>query len=1456
VPSEGRLADRCKSADLQIKLEDDYRMLTSRVLSGVRRLCTGALACTYMSTMIALSGAPGTAAAMQPLYTMTLPGGETAVVFSNGVAQVFSKDRTKVQTRLFASIPKYGEIAPNAGLPDKGHLLADLAAGPKTPYADGRVIVVFRQGVSAAQDVQQFDKATMLQLRTSLAQHQLAAVPQYTNDATTNRALATIGADRTERMFQQFNRSTLSSMHMSVQNAAGMETLDFSNAYRLHITGASVHSAVQTLLKLRSVAYASPDWHVATMQSPEIEIPQATIQAARQALPLARTSQTSMNLPTNYAVSASAQSMLNAPSDNAMVAFDEIDKTYHQLPGQGETITNVSLGDLDDAGAASNAKDPCGVYARVYGPTTEVIGGQRYLNLPSMPLIPTYTSDANGHLDGTGEVCGVDPFITEIGLDFSMMAPLPHNLQRGGEQGSGLSDLLGIAPGANYRLVVPGTAAASISDVDAALLGAAMQTPQPNVITASIGFGYDLQGFPSRYLEDDPLTESLIAAIVHRYNIVVCVSAGDGTRTTTTVAIGPSGGSVPTNLIAQGGQPTDLNDVGFSTVASQDFDSGSIDVGGTTLDDIFAAPPQDPHFASLHNQHAFAETRWTGFTNFSSGFGTRVNVSAPSDNVLSLTHVFGGASDAVAVVLEGGTSASAPQAAAAAAILLQVGQLSGHPFRNAAAVRSFLIANGTAVPNVPQADTTINVGPQIDLGEAVEKLVGHQVAPSVPRVAIEQRQNAGNLDGAFVSATDPTHINLYGADETAWITVAPDWEGLNDGASHAYSLYVTGKPGQQLATTAFARLQPADILNAAGLPLASSASRTVNLTYAALTGRRVVAQTSFSMTFGPAAAKTTQLHAPIVPAVVTGATIPVSYDITNANLIGTPSVIVSQPGRIDPATGNLFHPAYIAPLPAGLKGTVNVPVSALQGGGIYGIAIAFGPVSFKLNAPLPTLSDFAFTRVAPANDGRPIAPLLSYNGSTPGHFLEVPYNGSFQLSYNVSNVSGATGAMLEISAAGPTEWGSYNPFNNPNGSIIDHNGTDSGSVYSAPLPGMSGTVTLSGVHANLIPTLYETVRVIPMRGDAPAGEAGDVSTITMDGVLAADGGYINNGYGVNASGIDGFITSSQSTATGQTLTSLETFDQTSNGITKTVESDNGSTFYTFGWGIFGNDLGLFGDQLVNPPYSTTSGLLNTVASGSVGAAWTPPFPQATFALDEGAANQVSDVGAFLASDTSAALTDSYRMFTSNLTAGTFSSEYDVSAPIQTFGYPDYTHLSEDTNTDQGVLAAGDFTKFCGAPTIVTVDLKTFATDAFAGIGRGIPFGMGVDSGTNKAAVTTVCDGGLSIYDLATKTGTEVTLPGDRTTGFSLFNGVYVMADQTAHEFLVAQPVSGDAPTNNNALSSVLVYDESGNLLKTLERFQLNGVYLQFRYDNLQLNPSRHTGYFFGPASQELEPFSY
>jgi hypothetical protein len=1438
-----------------------------------RRLGAALLAAAFaLSPALASASTFGYARSAPILYqNLALPNGNTAIVFTNGMAQVFTKDHRKVETVLIRNGPQYdgGMNSTAVQLPDKGHIIAQLAQGTLPPFVPNRVVVVYRDGVSAPQDIITVDKPTLRAMREAVAKHATASmsVPSYTTDSVVNRTLGTLGVDRSERLFRQFNRSTLSALR-SRASSSGSLALDFSNAYRLHISAASVRDAVQTLAKLPQVAYVSPDWAVSTMHTATTPLDAKTVQAQKNKAiammyrPRTRTmslggGSTGQSIPSNYAIASSAQSFLNAPSTDAVGAYDELTSIFNQLPGQGEIITNVSLGDLDDASEVGNSSDPCSFYAQVYGPTTEIINGQRYLNLPSMPLIPTYTADESGNLNPTGSVCGVDPYLDEIGLDFSVMAPLPHNQQRAGEQGSGDTDLLGIAPGASYRLVVPGEASASISDIDAAFLGAALQNPRPNVISASLGFGEDVYGFPARYLEEDPLTEAVIAAIVQSYNIVVCIASGDGTRTYTEVAIGPSGGSAPTDVTPSGGTPTNLADDFLSTIPSEVFDSGSIDVGGTTTDDIFSNPPQYAFSPQVVAQHAYAETRWTGQINFSSGFGTRVNVSSPSDNILSFEHTFGGTDDAVTVVLNGGTSASAPATAAAAAVVLQTARLTNSPMNSAESVRDYLADTGSPVPNVSQADRHLRIGPQIDVKNAVETMLERpggayrKLVPAAPRVAVEQRVDYTNLNGAFLSATDPTDIDLSngpraGADWLMWITIAPDWEFVPKNAR--YELIVKGSPRSVIATTPWARVLPATIFNAAKLTPGSSSSQSTTLTYEAMQGNHVVASVDVPLTFGPAPSKEDFILAPNVPSVVTGNVIPVTYDLTNVGDLNNPELLVSEPGRTNPDTGTFFHPIITMPL-SQTKGTVLVPVSSLQGGGIYGIGIENNSTDYGLY-----YSNFAFTRVAPTDAHRPAAPMLSANGSTPGHNLQIPYGASFQVSYDVSNVPRANGAELEISAAGPGAFGIYNPFNNPNGSIRDHNGIDSGSVYYIPVSGTQGTVTVNGATAGLYAALNHVVRVIPTSGGMPVGEGGDVSTVSMNGVFALDGGYANNGFGVDANGTDGFLTSGQQLASGEIITSLETFSQATQQITQDVASGSNSLYYTMGWGIYGSDVGLFCDENEST-FASTCNLLNTVANGTIGNAWT--IPAAPSSILEGAANSANTNATFLGA--SFTTSTQYQLLTSSLTSNTTTSLYNVNPTGPTT--PEFWGVAEDTNlgaAGTAVMPYDDLSNTSAPPGMELVDLATGKVTQFTGDGVLFPYGIAVDSATHVAAVPTLGDAGLTFYNLQTQTGTEVIMPqcppGNNI--FCLDGGLYTAADQVNHRFLVEQTAAPDFALNNNSLSQVVVYDESGNVLESVERFDLWGTFLPIQDNLLQLNPNSKEGYLIGPGEQQIIPFNY
>ena len=1389
---------------------------------------------------------------------MILPDGSTAFIKSGALAQVWSADhRTVTYRKLTPSLLGPQRVDAAVTPPSKDEALAQLRHASPRAYASDEVLIGFRPGVGSQSTRFVVPTATVRAMRTT------QNVPAYTNDSQTNRTLANLGVDRTERFAP--------------------------NAYRVHLTARSVRDGIAALAKLPAVSYVSPNWYVATMQAPQLPVPAAGMaraQSTARALAFApralRAGAEQHDIPANYAVSASAQSLLNAPGLNAIGAYDEISRAFHQLPGQGEIITNVSIGDLTDIsalgppatpaprggaatkggkGGGGGGGDPCAGAVAFNGPTTVLNAGQRYIDWPSLPLIPTYVADASGNLSGSAEVCNSpDNLLGEVGLDFSVMAPLPHALQRPSAQGSGFTDLLGIAPGASYRLVVPSNRAPTIADLDAALLGAALQTPRPNVITASLGFGFDALGFPSRYLEEDPLSNAIVSSIVAQYDIVVCIAANDGLRVFTNAAVAPSGGSAATQVVAPGGTPTSLNDLAFSGAPSSVFDSGAIDAGGTTLDDIFAAPPQNPQNQALAAQHAFPVARYTGQTTFSSGFGSRVNVSAPADNIPAMQHGFGGNANAVAVYLESGTSASAPEIAAAAAVVLQVGRLTGRPFQTARAVREFLSETGTAVPNAPQADEPLSVGPQVDLTNAVETLLarsGRSVSPSLARIAVSQRRPIGIFGGAFVTDTDPSAIDLQGTldaggaptgnNRLAWITIAPDWEGVSPRATFALSL--GDKPGHTklLSQGRWARLLPETILRAAGLPPASPSNRTVTLTYAA-SDRGHTVSLPVTLTFGPSNGTSTNALAPNVGSVERGDRIAVAYDLTSVRNVTRPLVIVSSPGRLNPSTGFFFHPLYVEPLP-NLKGTVYVPVRRLQGDGVYGVTIGLR------NDPNGgvDVSDFAYTHVlGTAHDVHAAAPLLGTESTPPGHMLEIPYRGTFTVSWDVSDVPGANGARLEFSAPGPTGTGNLNPVNNPGGTIRDANGVDAGSVYYATVAGRRGTVRLNGATIGLVPTMNHVVRIIPLAGSEPAGEGSPVSTILMDGVVPADGGTLENGYAINPNADDGFLTSA-SIANGVYTASVETFKQSTAAVAVTTSSP-ADAFVTTGSSVWDGDIGIVGtvDLSISgrPPSATTYRLMSPVANNALGASWQPP------ALNDGV-SQIVQTAPNAANSTALVLSGDplgsspaipYQVFTSNLGTNTFGPSYNINAALPQAPGTFATSLAQDSSTKTGYVGLANFNTSCGPPTFASVDLNSGNVSAFnPTTGAGFPLDLAIDPTTHIGAYQTQCDGNLNIVDLTTHAVTTVPLPGNA----GLYNAI-----DPVHHLIAVEMAAGGTAGDNNAISSVYIYDEAGHLLKTLERFNFYGTGLTVNANNLQLNPKTRTGYMFGPNANQLEPFNY
>lgn len=804
-------------------------------------------------------------------------------------------------------------------------------------------------------------------------------------------------------------------------------------------------------------------------------------------------------VPANDTLATSAQSFLNAGGVNAVGAFALLQQRNGEQPGAGETITNVSIGDLTDQ-AMAEAGDG---YVAANGPTTVVKDGQRYLDLPSMPLIPAYVAKDDGRLDPTAATENQDPSLDEVLLDFSVMAPLAHDRQRPGATGSGYTDLLGIAPGAHYRLVVPEQP--TTDRIATALLAAAHQTPRPDVITASLGFGTDAEGFPGRYLEDDPAIRAVIASIVHDDGIVVSVSSNDGTRLYTPAAVGPDGGSTPTDLAPDARSATTIDDDAASTTPTRIPDSGAIAAGGTTLDDILAAGADgDP---------TTAETRISGFGTFSSGFGSRVDLSAPSDNILAFSHPDGGAASDVQVSLNGGTSASAPEIAAAAAVVLQAGRLGGHRL-SPAQVRAVLAETGRTVPTPAQIDRVLHVGPQIDVTAAVQKVLGKQTrTPSLVRLSVAHRVTIGGLGGAFLETTDPGRIDLgdrasggTGQGLTGPVTFAGDVTGLTGPAQ--YTLTV-GDSLFRSATPAI-RLTPARLLAAAGLPLTSTTDRQVTVTYRVLTGGHVRASTTRTLVVGPSDGTYKEATAPKAPATVaTGHTVTVSYDLTGVAQLSDPQLVVSTIGHWNPDLAPVFTAGWHQALTA-TRGTVTIPADAFaSGGGLYGIGVA--QQGFGGNPKHVTYGEFAPVRVAGGTAAqRPAAPSLAAAGLTAGHTATVTRAAAgFALSYDVRGVPGAHGAEVEFSAPAPTLHGSANTFTNANGTRPDDDGVNGPAVLRRRLPARSGTVRLDAVALGLAGSEMYGVRILPLGRDVhPVGQASALSTLVFDDGTAPAGATV------------------------------------------------------------------------------------------------------------------------------------------------------------------------------------------------------------------------------------------------------------------------------------------------------------------------------------------------------------
>jgi hypothetical protein len=1262
--------------------------------------------------------------------------------------------------------------------------------------------------------------------------------------------------------------------HLAALAGAGSPgaPLDLSRAYVVGVGDSDPVAAARHLRSAAGVRYAVPNWTVSPMSIEPHRIPAGALQTAARAAPAADAEARVAALPGNAGIAQSIQSYLNANGVDALGAHAEIRSRFGQLPGAGTVITNVSLGDLTDQSMA----DAGDIYVQIYGPTTVVQGGQRYLDFPSLPLIPTYTADLSGGLNPLGSVEGVDPNLGEVLLDFSVMAPLPHDRQRPGEQGQGYLDLLGIAPGAKYRLVVPQEP--TIANILVAMMSAAHQSPRPDVITASVGYGFDGYGFPGRYLEDDPLSLAVVQAIV-RSGVVVTISSGDGLRLFTNAAVGADGGAAPTEL-APPELATSVADDATSSVPSLVPDSGAIAVGGSTLDDIFAAPPQ--WHTRLAAEPAFPETRFNGGTYYASGFGTRVNVSAPSDNIAVLAHEClsnpCAPQDAVAV-LEGGTSASAPMTAASVAVLLQVARLSGATL-TPEQVRTLLSDTGRSLPNPPQADRAISVGRQIDLTAAVEVLLARRgVAPATPaivRIGVAQRQNVGDLGASFTEGTDRTAIDLTGPldfngnpsgqNAVSPITLSADVVGVATRSDVRYR-WTIGQRVIESQDARAVRLLPADILADAGQSLVSEEPRVVPIKLDVLRAADVLATAATTLTFSASAGTYEESLAPQVPAVVVaGEPVHVRYDLRHVTGLNSPQLVLSSIGHWNPATAPVFRTAWSAPL-TGTSGEVMIPASAFAGGvGLYGVGILldgsnliwgeFAPVQVAAAQPDPRSED-AFL-----GSQRPPAPELSpADGSAGfGHAGAVTRGAPrFEVQWDVSQVEQADGALLEISSPGPTIRFLYSTFQNPNGDRPDANGGDTPSRRHVPLHGASGTKTFDALELGLPTSMFYTVRVLPTSGGRVIGQASPVSSLTIDDGLPPGGGEVID-FDVPPAGQSAVTVAQLAPATlpgqlGATVYRYQSRDG-AYGAVLTGDVTGATDLHVVGSDpTLGSTLVVGLSNVANDEYLWVYGLDGKLRSTTHLDVTTDPY---LLGVRVDAVRHRAAILGWASSDYS----DLILPF--DLASGTLGAAInaDVGAP----GKPLFTGLDLDATTGQVFPARIIWGDLCivlrGGAYLTAVDLDTGSAATVAQDSH-CTSGIAADQlgGTVHTTIGPVYS--FPMFPPGqTQQIDETTLSATAPRWLHGRGALYPVVDPVNHVMLADFMAAEDYFFDNSATSVVGVFDlETGKRLAVLRDFNFVAIlgsrnYFELAARGIQLDPHTRTGWTYGPFNAQVQEFSY
>ncbi len=341
------------------------------------------------------------------------------------------------------------------------------------------------------------------------------------------------------------------------------------------------------------------------------------------------------------------------------------------------------------------------------------------------------------------------------------------------------------------------------------------------------------------------------------------------------------------------------------------------------------------------------------------------------------------------------------------------------------------------------------------------------------------------------------------------------------------------------------------------------------------------------------------------------------------------------------------------------------------------------------------------------------------------------------------------------------------------------------------------------------------------------------------------------GYDIDQNGTEGLLAEAKILNNGNVLAAVETFDQATGKILDVVQfpqpSNTQDDFITMG--VVGSSVGLFEHEIVSHQFVSrrTFGTLNPLSLNKVNGAWTPPIGAQHIIMPGGVSHNqgVPNVAVF-AYDNS----DNFipYVFSSNVANNTFGPVVMIPDSTNFASVP--PPIGYDSANNQAILGGGTGA-FGTRPVIGVVDLTAGTFSEFEGIGFGFVNGIAVDAADGIFCTDTEDDAAVEFYNLSTKTGFTVTLPGSG--GQQQFSGADVEFDSVHKLFLIAQPTSSSAPSG----STIYVYDIHGNLQVTINGFSFSNTF-NVVATYIALNPSLRSGYVNGPDSgvTELQAFTY